>query len=579
MPFLASRRASLSRQTLVAFLAATLVPLAVFAIVSNGSVSQAIHTQQQAALDARSQALVAVFDQKASSAVDRVESLGHSTALCQAIALRRTSSIVSTISAVPRTTNYTGIEVLGRPGRLIASSGVFRGLRLASLTSVKDAAREGKSGWGLQRIGGRLFLVAAAPVVSQGDRRFGVMVLGRPVDDSLLRQLAAATGARSLGLYFGGRLTAASAPALPLALGDGRLGVMSEQGGETVVLVAFANQDGRRQAVVRLALPSRTLSVADSALWRATLWATLAALVMALGVSIGLATYVRRPLKRLVEAARAIAAGDRVGALKASRQDEVGELTVAFNAMNEQIARQLRENAEAYAKLDETYLETVTALAAAMEAKDHYTADHAASLVATTLAVGRRLGLSQEASRELRYAAVLHDIGKIGIPGQILNKPGALTPEEFATMTEHSAIGEQIIARVEHLRPVARVVRSAHERYDGRGYPDGLTGEQISLASRILLVCDAYDAMTSDRPYRKAMSAEAAVTELLQGAGSQFDPRVVDAFVAEYATDGAATLAESSPLACAEAAEVLGRLSPALTMRVEASRQPRPSVS
>ena len=549
MSILARSRTNLSRQTLVAFLVATLVPLAVFAIVSNGSVSHTIDMQEQAALDARSQAFVAIFDDKATSAVDRVDTLGRSSMLCRAMAERCRGWVSDNIIAtVARTTNYTGVEVLDTNGHRIAAGGAFRGLNLGSLATVRNAARTGRSGWGLYRVGGQLFLLAGGPVISAdpGDhRRHGVLVLGRPVDDSLLGQFAADTGARSLGLYFGGQLAAASGPSLPLKLNDGRFVVMSSQGSETVAFVALASEASQPEAVVRLALPSNTVSVADSALWRATLWASLAALVIALGVAIGLTTFVRRPLRNLAAAARTIAAGGQVDALKVSRQEELGEVTLAFNAMSEQIARQLRENAEAYAQLDETYLETVTALAAAMEAKDHYTADHAAALVSSALAIGRRFGFTEEALRELNYAAVLHDIGKIGVPGQILNKPGPLSAEEFATMTRHAVIGEQIIARVEHLRPVARIVRSAHERWDGTGYPDGLAGEQIPLASRILLVCDAYDAMTSDRPYRRAMSEEAATEELLDGAGSQFDPRVVEVFASECAKDVGIISAES----------------------------------
>lgn len=258
------------------------------------------------------------------------------------------------------------------------------------------------------------------------------------------------------------------------------------------------------------------------------------ALALAVGIGLGLTTTFSRPLRRLAEAARAIAAGKQPEVLEVRLRDELGELALAFNALNEQITRQLRENAETYARLDETYLETVTALATAMEAKDHYTADHAASLVARALAVGRRLGLSEEELRELNYAAVLHDIGKIGIPGKILNKPGPLDDEEFAVMAEHTVIGERIVARVEHLRPIARIVRSAHERWDGKGYPDGLAGNLIPLASRVVLVCDAYDAMTSDRPYREALAREAALQELRTCAGSQFDPAVVEAFLAEF---------------------------------------------
>jgi HD-GYP domain-containing protein (c-di-GMP phosphodiesterase class II) len=134
----------------------------------------------------------------------------------------------------------------------------------------------------------------------------------------------------------------------------------------------------------------------------------------------------------------------------------------------------------------------------------------------------------------LQYAAVLHDIGKIGIPGNILNKPEALTREEFDTMAQHTIIGERIISRIDYLVPIARIIRSAHERWDGAGYPDGLQGEEIPLASRILLVCDAFDAMTTDRPYRKALPIETALGELGRNAGTQFDPRVVDVFLAAY---------------------------------------------
>jgi HD-GYP domain-containing protein (c-di-GMP phosphodiesterase class II) len=189
------------------------------------------------------------------------------------------------------------------------------------------------------------------------------------------------------------------------------------------------------------------------------------------------------------------------------------------------------ENADNYGRLESMYLETVTALAAAMEAKDHYTAEHADMLAAMALAVGRRLGLEEQALRELQYAAVLHDVGKIGVPGHILNKPDRLTEEEFEQIAQHTIIGERIISRIEYLEPIARIIRAAHERWDGHGYPDRIAGEDIPLAARVLLVCDAYHAMTSNRPYRQAMPPEHAVRELKLNAGSQFDPRVVDVFM------------------------------------------------
>ena len=246
----------------------------------------------------------------------------------------------------------------------------------------------------------------------------------------------------------------------------------------------------------------------------------------------------------------------------ARQEGVVGALTVGFRDAHEfgpeelpllttiggQIAIAL-QNAEAYEKLDRMYLETVTALAAAMEAKDQYTASHADSLAAMAVAVGSRMGLTDAELRMLQYAAVLHDIGKIGIPGNILNKPAELTREEFETMAQHTVIGERIISRIDYLVPIARIIRSAHERWDGKGYPDGHRGEEIPLASRILLVCDAFDAMTTDRPYRAALPIDEALSELSRHAGTQFDPRVVDVFLAAY------------PFETRETERLVGRLS------------------
>jgi HD-GYP domain-containing protein (c-di-GMP phosphodiesterase class II) len=164
--------------------------------------------------------------------------------------------------------------------------------------------------------------------------------------------------------------------------------------------------------------------------------------------------------------------------------------------------------------------------------------DHLDGVAALALRVGRRLRLDSEGLDELVRAAELHDIGKMAIPDAILNKPGPLDEDEWAFMRRHTILGEGILSAAPALIPVARLVRSSHERWDGKGYPDGLAGEDIPLGSRIVCVCDAYDAITSERPYSPARSREQTLEELARCAGSQFDPRVVRALTAVLSEAG-----------------------------------------
>jgi diguanylate cyclase (GGDEF)-like protein len=189
-------------------------------------------------------------------------------------------------------------------------------------------------------------------------------------------------------------------------------------------------------------------------------------------------------------------------------------------------------SASLYEQLERAYLGTAQALVAALEAKDAYTAHHARSIVEQAEDVGRRLGMDDAELRDLRFAAVFHDIGKISVPEAILAKPGPLTPAEREVIERHTIVGEQILAPVGFLAGVCRLVRHEHERWDGAGYPDRLAGEAIPLGSRVILACDALHAMTSDRPYRRALTRTAALDELRRNAGTQFDPRVVEALLA-----------------------------------------------
>ncbi len=198
--------------------------------------------------------------------------------------------------------------------------------------------------------------------------------------------------------------------------------------------------------------------------------------------------------------------------------------------------------AELYRKLEQTHLGVAEALAAALEAKDGYTAEHARWIAELAVEVGRELGLPESELEAVRFGAIFHDIGKIAVPDAILNKPGPLTPEEFAVIKRHPVVGEQILAPVPFLSDVRQIVRHDHERWDGGGYPDGLRGAQIPIGARIVFVVDAYHAMVSDRPYRRAMSEADARAELEKNAGSQFDPEVVKAMIAALDRDAGAPL-------------------------------------
>jgi HD-GYP domain-containing protein (c-di-GMP phosphodiesterase class II) len=178
------------------------------------------------------------------------------------------------------------------------------------------------------------------------------------------------------------------------------------------------------------------------------------------------------------------------------------------------------------------------ALLAAVEARDAYTGDHCQTVVDLSMKVARRLGLGAREILDAEQLALLHDVGKVAVPDAVLQKTGVLTTEELGAIKAHPEMGERIVSSVPGVAHLAPAIRACHERWDGTGYPDGLRGEEIPLVSRIALVCDAYDAMTSDRPYRKALGRGQALQELRRGAGRQFCRRSVDALVATLEAEG-----------------------------------------
>jgi ribonuclease P protein subunit RPR2 len=192
-----------------------------------------------------------------------------------------------------------------------------------------------------------------------------------------------------------------------------------------------------------------------------------------------------------------------------------------------------RERAEAaLARLGASYETTVRALAAALELRDDATGSHAARVTEVALRLTARVAPELSSESALAYGFLLHDVGKIGIPDSILRKPGPLDPGELALMRTHPRLGEPILAGIPHLSGIAlQVVAYHHESWDGRGYPDGLSGEEIPLAARIFTVADSFDAMTNDRPYRKALPFDEACRRLREASGTQFEPRLVEGFL------------------------------------------------
>ncbi len=185
--------------------------------------------------------------------------------------------------------------------------------------------------------------------------------------------------------------------------------------------------------------------------------------------------------------------------------------------------------------LEKSYFDTVGALALALEAKDPYTHGHSQRVTSMCMIVADVLGFSNEQMDQIMFAGMLHDVGKIGIPESILLKPSRLTQEEFERIREHPAVGERMVGHISFLSNAASIIRHHHERWDGKGYPDGLRGAEIELPARIMAIADSYDAMTTDRSYRRRLNRYQVFDELMKGRGTQFDPECLDVFIKHVA--------------------------------------------
>jgi putative nucleotidyltransferase with HDIG domain len=210
-------------------------------------------------------------------------------------------------------------------------------------------------------------------------------------------------------------------------------------------------------------------------------------------------------------------------------------------------ARERHRRLEGLIELGNAYRGTALVLGDVVEADDGYTGEHCKSVVALTMAVADQLGLDADRRRNLEFGALLHDVGKIAIPKEIINKTSKLDPAEWTLIKTHTVEGQAMLERVGgFMREVGMIVRSHHERWDGTGYPDGLAGEAIPLEARIIACCDSWNAMRTDRAYRKALSHEVAMAELVNNVGGQFDPAVAAAFIPIVAVQASAAPAQAA---------------------------------
>src|SRR3984893_6037930 len=240
-------------------------------------------------------------------------------------------------------------------------------------------------------------------------------------------------------------------------------------------------------------------------------------------IGLALADRITRPIDQLVASMRVVSAGDYSRRVQVGSPDEIGYLATTFNEMTAALQEQIRAR-------DEAYFRNLEALARVIDARDPYTFEHSARVAAISLELAEGMGLPPPDLVMLRRSGLLHDVGKIGVPDQILGKTGPLTDDEWASIRRHPVIGFEMLKDGPSPHPSPDPNRHHHERWDGEGYPDKLKGAATSLLARIVTLADAFDAMTSDRPYRKSFSFEFAAQTIVSEAGRQFDPAVVEAF-------------------------------------------------
>lgn len=268
---------------------------------------------------------------------------------------------------------------------------------------------------------------------------------------------------------------------------------------------------------------------------RGQIWGiSLLGATLALVVGVLFARQLTLPVQELAVKAQRIASGDFSDRLSIRSRTELGDLGKSFNQMTDQLERFIEDLRRAADENRELFIGTVKAMATAIDNKDPYTRGHSERVARFSVAIARRLGLSEEEVEKIRISALLHDVGKIGVDDRILKKPAPLTDEEFELMKQHPLKGYRIMSQIPAMRDFLPGIYMHHERLDGLGYPQGLSGDEIPLQARIIAVADSFDAMTTERPYQRAMSAEAALDLIESFVGTRYDGQVVQALIEAY---------------------------------------------
>jgi len=271
-------------------------------------------------------------------------------------------------------------------------------------------------------------------------------------------------------------------------------------------------------------------SVADMR-WQ-TMWISLVAGVLTILIGIFFAKKLTHPVRELAGGAHRIASGDFSQRIDVTSRTELGDLGNSFNVMTDQVERFISDLQKSSEENRQLFIGTVKGLAAAIDGKDPYTRGHSERVSRFSVAIAQRMGINDDEVEKIRISALLHDVGKIGIDDSVLKKPAALTDEEYELMKKHPQKGYKIMSQIPAMKEFLPGMYMHHEMVDGKGYPQGLKGDEIPLMGKIVAVADTFDAMTTDRPYQKAMKFEDAVARIESFVNTRYDAEVVAAFTA-----------------------------------------------